>query len=106
MKQTRSAREWSGLELAALNKLATDGVLWQVPSQTTEKIYTVNFVQGTCSCTDYGTRKVKCKHLWAVEFTIIREAGELKATPADYDGSAFAARALQEIDQGRGDLPF
>lgn len=76
MKQTRSPREQLGLEIAALTKLTTDGMLWRVPSQTTETIYTVNHTQGTCSCTDYGTRKVKCKHLYAIEYTLSREGPE------------------------------
>ena len=77
MKQTRSQRERQGLEIAALVKLTTNGMLWRVPSQATDRLYTVNPTQGTCSCTDHGTRKVKCKHLYAVEFTILREAEAL-----------------------------
>ena len=75
MKRPRSAREQDGLEIAATVKLATNGMLWFVPSQTTDRTYSVNLAEGTCSCTDYGTRKVKCKHQYAAEFTARREKG-------------------------------
>lgn len=69
----RSAREWQGLEIAATVKLRRMAECWIVPSQTGPLSYAVNPTAGWCTCTDYQIRKVKCKHLWAVEFTAERE---------------------------------
>lgn len=67
-------REQRGMELAATKKMrqAKDG--WIVPSQTGDgTLYKVNLEAQTCSCPDHETRQVKCKHIYAVEFTIRRE---------------------------------
>jgi len=52
-----------------------DGV-WSVPSQGGDgKSYTVDLKGDVpkCSCPDHETRQVKCKHIYAVEFSIRRE---------------------------------
>jgi transposase len=69
------AREIKGLEIAARNKLTRQGNLWFVPSQETGKSrrYKVDPAAKHCDCPDHETRNVKCKHLFAVEFTIQRE---------------------------------
>ena len=41
--------------------------LWFVPSQKAGG-YLVNVEMGTCSCADHTGHKVKCKHIWAVEY--------------------------------------
>jgi len=70
------AREQRGLEIAATVKLRRKGGVWTVPSQSKHgRMYQVD-VQGaapTCSCPDHETRRVKCKHIHAVEFSIRRE---------------------------------
>jgi transposase len=72
------AREIKGLQIAAKTKLTRNGKsnLWLVPSQTTkEQRYTV-FVNGEkpeCTCRDHEFTNDKCKHIFAVEYTIQRE---------------------------------
>jgi transposase len=66
-------REERGLVIAALCKLNKDEKGWMVPSQSGEKIYHVNPSAKTCTCMDHTERGVKCKHLYAVEFTLKRE---------------------------------
>jgi hypothetical protein len=68
------ARQQRGLVIAALCKLnKTDGE-WLVPSQSGgERIYRVNPSAQTCSCPDHQEAGHKCKHLFAVEFTMQRE---------------------------------
>ena len=70
------AREQRGLEIAATVKLRRKGDVWIVPSQSKNgRMYEVN-VQGDepiCSCPDHETRRVKCKHIHAVEISIRRE---------------------------------
>lgn len=67
-------REQRGLIIAAVCKLNRTAEGWLVPSQsTTERIYHVNVEQQTCTCPDHTESGFKCKHIFAVEFTIKRE---------------------------------
>jgi transposase len=70
-------REQRGLVIAAMCKLTKqDGGHWIVPSQTTGgKKYVVDLDHKTCTCPDHQETGFKCKHLYAVEFTIKRELG-------------------------------
>lgn len=70
------ARQQRGLEIAATVRLRRKGSAWMVPSQTGNgDIYTVDLKgdDSTCSCPDHETRRVKCKHIYAVEFSSRRE---------------------------------
>lgn len=66
-------RQQRGLEIAARSRVSRRNGVWVVPSQGGRGVkYTV--VPGEeCSCPDYETRQVKCKHLWAVEYVMERE---------------------------------
>jgi transposase len=78
------AREARGLQIAAEEKTAYDGQVWIVPSQSSSKRYTVRLdVKGaSCTCPDYESNGPKCKHIFAVEYTILRESGgEVPAPP-------------------------
>lgn len=69
-----TAREERGLIIAALCKLKHDNGEWVVPSQTgTDRVYRVNPTAGTCTCPDHAEGGFKCKHVYAVEFTMKRE---------------------------------
>jgi hypothetical protein len=72
-------RQQKGLQIAATAKLSKTGELWEVPSQTANGIrYTVNpdpsFLH--CSCPDHEFTQSRCKHIFAVEFTIRRECSD------------------------------
>lgn len=71
-------RELKGLQIAAKAKLQQSGDgRWFVPSQTGHRgtYYTVNPdpVKPHCSCPDFECRKLRCKHIFAVEIVIQRE---------------------------------
>jgi hypothetical protein len=71
-------REIKGLEIAAKTKLTRKGKsnLWLVPSQSGgEQKYTValNAEKPECTCRDHEFTNDKCKHIFAVEYTIQRE---------------------------------
>lgn len=69
-------REQRGMEIAATTKLRRKGSVWVVPSQGGKgDAYAVDLggETPTCSCPDHETRRVKCKHIYAVEFSIRRE---------------------------------
>jgi transposase len=70
------ARQQRGMELAATRAIRSEGPgLWTVPSQAGPGTYKVNLAEAepTCSCPDYETRRMKCKHIFAASFVRIRE---------------------------------
>jgi predicted nucleic acid-binding Zn finger protein len=69
-----SERQQKSLEIAARTKIKKNGQKWVVPSQTGNGTsYTVDLDSNHCTCPDHETRQVKCKHIFAVEYTIERE---------------------------------
>jgi hypothetical protein len=68
------AREQRGREIAASAKLEQKGPFWIVPSQSGDGTYIVDYNSRwpKCSCPDHETRQVRCKHLFAVEYTLRR----------------------------------
>jgi len=71
------AREHRGLEIAATKRLeAGKGGKWLVPSASGAGNYVVDpTVWGVpaCTCPDYELHQERCKHVYAVEYTIRRE---------------------------------
>ena len=69
-------REQKALVIAAKNKLVKKGDTWIVPSQSGDDKYKVNNTDPdwpTCTCIDFELRRARCKHIYAVEYTIERE---------------------------------
>ena len=71
-------RQQRGKEIATTNTLRMRGALWVVPSQAENDKgdkYLVDLTKDTphCSCPDHEMRRVKCKHIYAVEYTMKRE---------------------------------
>ena len=108
-------REIKGLEIAAKSKVIRKGKsnLWLVPSQAgLEEKYTVamNDEKPECTCRDFEFRDTKCKHIFAVEYTIQREqtadgttitTETVKITRKTYpqDWKAYNAAQTQEKSQ-------
>jgi len=70
------AREQRGLVLAATKPIRQVGDKWRVPSSDSEWHYFVDVTKQTCTCPDHEVRGVKCKHIFAVEFTIRRDTDD------------------------------
>jgi transposase len=71
-------REIKGLEIAAKTKLTRKGKsnIWLVPSQSgKQEKYSValNDEKPSCTCRDHEFTSDRCKHIFAVEYTIQRE---------------------------------
>jgi hypothetical protein len=83
-----SEREQRGLAIAALCKLDKQDGVWLVPSQSANGQYQVHHHGDDCRCTcpDFEKRGQKCKHIYAVEYTIEREVHG--------DGSETLTRSL------------
>jgi hypothetical protein len=69
------ARQQKGLEIAARCKICQKNGTWLVPSQSGHGKYAVFLDPDspTCTCPDHETRGVKCKHIFAVEYVVMRE---------------------------------
>jgi SWIM zinc finger len=87
------AREQKGLVLAERHRLQPSGGLWYVPSDSSGERYAVDFDAGRCTCPDFELRQLKCKHIWAVEYTIRRETTRTEETVY---GDGEATRTVTE----------
>ncbi len=65
------AREEKGKQISKDKRLKhIEGAMWFVPSQTQNAGgYLVNVLAASCTCPDHETRRVRCKHMIAVEVT-------------------------------------
>ncbi len=67
-------RKQRGQEIAKNGKVRLEGNKWLVPSQSSNKQYEVILGLGSskCNCPDFAERQIKCKHIFAVEVTIVK----------------------------------
>jgi transposase/predicted nucleic acid-binding Zn finger protein len=80
----QSERQERGLMIAARTKLTQKGDVWRVPSQSGYKpYYEVNPESQHCTCPDFEKREAKCKHIYAVEYTLEREQSVTQTTDGD-----------------------
>jgi transposase len=76
-------REQRGREIAERFRITREGDVWRVPSQTGNGRYIVRIGENACcSCPDHQTTGFKCKHQWAVEFSLT-----MTQTTENADGS-------------------
>lgn len=107
-------REQKGLQIAALRKIKKNSVGWLVPSPTSNgHTYKVDLEGQKCTCPDSRFRGQKCKHIFAVEYTIQRETitdGEttvtkttetVKVTKVTYRQDWTAYNAAQTEEKSR-----
>jgi transposase len=78
-----SIREAKGREIADKARVTKSGNLWLVPSQSSGKKYQVDAEAGSCSCPDFEHTGFKCKHQYAVAFTVERERKVVTETKPD-----------------------
>lgn len=79
---SENPRQLKGQQIADRYRIVRNGNLWLVPSQSGKGKYKVRPEVGYCSCPDYEYTQAKCKHLFAVEFTIERERTTTTTTDA------------------------
>src|SRR5690242_19363762 len=70
-----NTREQRGIELAKTRQLKRKGEAWLVPSQTSATVYKVVITaqNESCTCPDYETRQMPCKHIYAAAYVMLRE---------------------------------
>ena len=78
-----SIREAKGRDIADKARIVKSGALYLVPSQSGRGKYSVDLEAGRCTCPDFDFTQAKCKHLFAVEFTVERERKTVTETKAD-----------------------
>lgn len=74
-RHAMDARQAKGLAIAANSEITRDGKLWVVPSQSSSKTYSVNLSRKTCTCPDFEANRWECKHIYAAQNALRREAG-------------------------------
>src|SRR6266508_86015 len=74
-------RQQRGMQIAANGDAMGEGAAWFVRSQSKRINYRVNPYAGECSCPDHQDTGARCKHVWAVTFTMTAE------TKADESGN-------------------
>ena len=69
-------RQQRGMAIAAVVPIEKNRLGYKVPSQSANGTYVVNVDGGEpfCTCPDFEKRQSRCKHVYAVEFTVRREA--------------------------------
>ena len=67
-----NGRKGRGQEIAKSGKLKREGEHWVVPSQSGHGNYVVSLAtkEPICTCPDFESRHVRCKHIIAVELTM------------------------------------
>ena len=99
-----NAREQRGLAIAATCNLTHKGGIWLVPSQSSNKHYTVcpDPENPHCTCPDHETRGVKCKHIFAVEIVVKRDCDGTETVTVrqtySQNWSAYNAAQVNEKD--------
>ncbi len=71
-QQQIQERKQRGYELSQRVRIQKDGEFYTVPSSKTGK-YKVSLYYQTCTCLDHESRKVKCKHIYGVEYFVDSE---------------------------------
>lgn len=73
-----TGRQQRGIEIARKHSLKATGDFWIVPSQSNESQYVVQVSNDSpkCTCPDHTTRQTACKHIIAVQYTMLREIDE------------------------------
>lgn len=89
------ARQERGLVIANDKRIQRMGDgRWMVPSATSGGIYAVDPAKGVCSCPDYETRGVKCKHVFAVEYVVRETVVETTTAPS---GATVTKETVREV---------
>ena len=94
-------REQRGMLIAAKCRITKQGNGYSVPSASQDGTKYLVFPHGEkacCSCPDFQTRQMKCKHMWAVSYVIEREENEEKDKAnirADMEKAAQRIRIIE-----------
>ena len=75
LQEQLQIRKNKGQEIAMNSKVRLNGYRWIVPSQNSNRHYEVilRIDKSLCNCPDYLERGIKCKHIFAVEYTILKK---------------------------------
>ena len=100
-----AGRQQQGLAIAALTRIEKCQLRYKVPSQSTNKLYTVDLDgdEGpTCTCSDFGQHQRPCKHIYATQLTLRRE--DIRECEGDEEGdehSDMERKRKKDYNKGR-----
>ena len=70
-----AGRQQRGMAIAARVSIEKNRLGYKVPSQSGNGSYVVNVDDDPfCTCPDFEKRQERCKHVYAVEFTVHRDS--------------------------------
>lgn len=70
-----AGRQQRGLAIAAIAPISQNRLGYMVPSQSDNGSYVVSIDDDPfCTCPDFENRQERCKHIYAVEFTVKRDS--------------------------------
>ena len=96
-------RQQRGMAIAAIVSIQRNRLGYQVPSQSGNGSYVVSVEnEPFCTCPDFESRQERCKHVYAVEFSVAREVPEAEPE-AEPDrvalGSSWTAYNLAQTNE-------
>lgn len=94
-------RAQRGERIASRYSLKPTNGIWHVPSESQNDKYRVDPEAGCCTCPDNEVRRVKCKHLHAVEITMQRETVKTVETTQHPDGSTTVKQTTKTVKTAR-----
>ena len=103
-----AGRQQRGMAIAALTRIEKNRLGYKIPSASGNGSYVVNpGADPFCTCPDFEKRQERCKHVYAVEFTIQREerpdgttveTKTVRFVPSGQDWPAYNAAQVNEQD--------
>jgi hypothetical protein len=87
-----TTREERGREIAKRGGIRQRGGVFVVPSQSDGPSYTVDLADETCTCPDYETRRLRCKHVEAALFYVAWEGSMDGMSLVSVDGTGAAKK--------------
>ena len=79
-----AGRQQRGMAIAAVVPIQKNRLGYKVPSQSGNGSYVVSMDdEPFCTCPDFEKRQERCKHVYAVEFTVQRETQSPDASPVE-----------------------
>ena len=98
-----SGRQQRGMAIAAAVSIGKNRLGYKVPSQSGNGSYVVSADgEPFCTCPDFEKRQARCKHVYAVEFTVRREASAADGEPEPTRialGPSWAAYNLAQTNE-------
>ena len=96
-------RKQKGYGIANKIKIVEQNGIWFVPSQSRNKLHKVilGLNRSTCTCEDFTERRLRCKHIFAVEISISKKLNKRNSSTIitkelNYDWANYTKAQTEE----------